>query len=65
MSKLEKRWHLRTADETKVAALHESLKVHPALCRILALLGVRAETAADVLLPLTYEPEMAPLRRLA
>lgn len=40
MPKLEKRWSLREADETKVADLYQSLKVHPALCRILVLRGI-------------------------
>ncbi|MCW3125196.1 MAG: recJ [Bacteroidetes bacterium] len=40
MPRLEKRWSLRTADENKVADLYQSLKVHPALCRILALRGI-------------------------
>ena len=39
MPRLEKRWTLRPADEIKVAELHESLKVHPALCRLLVLRG--------------------------
>lgn len=40
MPRLEKRWTIRPADETKVAALYESLKVHPALCRLLVLRGI-------------------------
>ena len=40
MPKLEKRWAIRPADENKVNDLHQSLKVHPALCRVLALRGI-------------------------
>ena len=40
MPRLEKRWTLRPADEMKVAALHQSLSVHPALCRLLVLRGI-------------------------
>ena len=40
MPRLEKRWTVQSADETKVAALHESLRVHPALCRLLVLRGI-------------------------
>jgi single-stranded-DNA-specific exonuclease len=40
LPKLEKRWALRPADEAKVAALYQSLKVHPALCKILVLRGI-------------------------
>jgi single-stranded-DNA-specific exonuclease len=40
LPRLEKRWKLLPADETKVAALHQSLRVHPALCRALVLRGI-------------------------
>ena len=40
MPKLEKRWTIRPADESKVNDLYQSLKVHPALCRLLALRGI-------------------------
>jgi single-stranded-DNA-specific exonuclease len=40
LPRLEKRWTLLPADDTKVSALHESLKVHPALCRLLVLRGI-------------------------
>lgn len=40
MPRLEKRWKLLPADETKVADLHQSLKIHPALCRLLVLRGI-------------------------
>jgi single-stranded-DNA-specific exonuclease len=40
LPKLEKRWSLREADEAKIADLYQSLKVHPALCRILVLRGI-------------------------
>ena len=32
---MQKRWNLKKANEEEVLALHESLKIHPALCRIL------------------------------
>ncbi len=31
---MKKRWNILTADEEKVKALHQSLKVHPVLCKI-------------------------------
>ncbi len=40
MPRSEKRWTLLTADETIAASLYDSLKVHPALCRILSLRGI-------------------------
>jgi single-stranded-DNA-specific exonuclease len=40
LPRLEKRWMLRRADADKVTALHESLKVHPALCHLLVLRGI-------------------------
>jgi single-stranded-DNA-specific exonuclease len=40
MPKVDKRWVLRQADEAQVIALHQSLKVHPALCRLLVLRGI-------------------------
>ena len=33
---MEKRWKILKADESKVVALQESLKINPALCSILA-----------------------------
>jgi single-stranded-DNA-specific exonuclease len=32
---MQKRWNLKKANEEEVLALHESLKIHSALCRIL------------------------------
>jgi len=32
---MERRWKILSADEQQVNALHESLKIHPAICRIL------------------------------
>ena len=40
MPRLEKRWRLLPVDETKVASLYESLRIHPALCRALVLRGI-------------------------
>jgi single-stranded-DNA-specific exonuclease len=40
LPRLEKRWTLRAADEGQIAELCQTLKVHPALCRLLVLRGV-------------------------
>ncbi len=37
---MERRWMIVTADEATVNALHESLKVHPVLCKIFAQRGI-------------------------
>ncbi|MEO6611834.1 MAG: single-stranded-DNA-specific exonuclease RecJ [Chitinophagaceae bacterium] len=36
----KKRWNILTADETKVSSLQQSLKIHPALCKILVQRGI-------------------------
>lgn len=36
---MEKRWNILTADAQKVTAVQESLKIHPALCKILVQRG--------------------------
>ncbi len=46
--KPEKRWTLRPVDETIVATLSEELKVNPAICRILALRGVKDYATAKL-----------------
>ena len=52
MPRLEKRWTLLPADDDKVAALHQSLRVHPALCRLLVLRGIETyEQAKDFFRP--------------
>jgi single-stranded-DNA-specific exonuclease len=48
MPKLEKRWTIRPADESKVNDLYQSLKVHPALCRVLTLRGIETYEEARV-----------------
>ena len=37
---MEKRWTLLTADEAKVKSLQETLKIHPAICKILVQRGI-------------------------
>lgn len=39
--KPEKRWTIKTADETIVDRLYESLQVQPAICRLLAVRGIK------------------------
>jgi single-stranded-DNA-specific exonuclease len=38
----QKRWTLKQADEAKVAELQQSLKIHPALCRLLVERGIES-----------------------
>jgi single-stranded-DNA-specific exonuclease len=54
---IEKRWALRPADEAKVAALHDALKIHPALCRLLVLRGVETYDEAKAF----FRPSLAGL----
>ena len=37
---MEKRWKIITADEAKITALQEALKIHPLLCRIFVSRGI-------------------------
>ena len=39
---MEKRWNILRADETSVKNLQESLKIHPAICRILVQRGIHS-----------------------
>lgn len=39
---MEKRWKILRADETSVKNLQESLKIHPAICRILVQRGIHS-----------------------
>ena len=55
--KPEKRWTLRPVDETIVARLSEELKVNPAICRILALRGVKDYATAK----LFFRPQLSQL----
>ncbi|HYD21477.1 MAG TPA: DHH family phosphoesterase, partial [Flavipsychrobacter sp.] len=41
-----KRWTLKPADKEQVKGLYEALKVHPAVCRLLAVRGVSSYDAA-------------------
>src|SRR5690349_13989866 len=38
--RLDKRWTFKPADNTTIQSLHDSLKVHPILCRLLAVRGI-------------------------
>ncbi len=55
--KIEKRWTLKPADENKVSALTEALKVHPALCRLLVARGINDYDTAKYF----FRPELAHL----
>ncbi len=55
--KREKRWTLRPVDETIVARLSEELKVNPAICRILALRGIKDYAGAK----LFFRPQLSQL----
>lgn len=49
---MQKRWNILTADDDKVQALYNSLKIHPVLCRILAQRGIdNFEKAKDYFRP--------------
>ena len=37
---MEKRWRILTTDEVIVQTLHQSLKVHPVLCKIFVQRGL-------------------------
>ena len=54
---MQKRWKILTADEEKVKALHQSLKVHPVLCKIFVQRGIETfEQAKDF-----FRPELSEL----
>ncbi len=54
---MKKRWKILTADEEKVKALHQSLKVHPVLCKIFVERGIETfEKAKDF-----FRPELTEL----
>ncbi len=55
--KPEKRWTLRPADEEIVNRLQETLQVNPAICRLLAVRGVRDYESAR----LFFRPELSHL----
>ena len=49
---MQKRWKILTADEVLVNVLHQSLKVHPVLCRIFVQRGIETfEQARDFFRP--------------
>lgn len=54
---MEKRWNELQADEMKVQALHEALKIHPALCRILVRRGIETFDQAKSF----YRPQLTDL----
>jgi single-stranded-DNA-specific exonuclease len=54
---MQKRWKILTADETTVEALHQTLKVHPVLCKVFVQRGVETfEDAKDF-----FRPQLAAL----
>ena len=49
---MQKRWNILRADETKVDALQQALKIHPVICKILVQRGIETfETAKDFFRP--------------
>ncbi len=49
---MQKRWKILTADKATVEALHQSLKVHPVLCKIFAQRGIETfEQSKDFFRP--------------
>ena len=49
---MQKRWNILTADQSKLASLQQSLKVHPVLCKILVQRGIETfEQAKDFFRP--------------
>jgi single-stranded-DNA-specific exonuclease len=55
--KPDKRWKLKDADETIVNRLYEALKISPAICRLLALRGIKDFDSAKHF----FRPELAHL----
>ncbi|MBA3828168.1 MAG: single-stranded-DNA-specific exonuclease RecJ [Taibaiella sp.] len=55
--KVDKRWKLRVADDRVVKDLSDSLKVHPALCRMLAARGIDNYDVAKTF----FRPELSHL----
>ena len=55
--RLEKRWSIKPADEQVVDGLYQSLHVHPAICRLLAVRGIKDYEAAK----LFFRPELSHL----
>lgn len=44
--RVSKRWIIKPADEQVISSLHDSVKVHPALCRLMAVRGITDYEAA-------------------
>lgn len=55
--RLEKRWTLKSADEQHIQQLSEQLRIHPALCRLLAVRGVADYESAKAF----FRPELSHL----
>ena len=55
--KLDKRWTLKPADDNTVTALYDALKVHPAICRLLAVRGINDFDLAKAF----FRPELSHL----
>lgn len=53
----DKRWTLKPADDNTVNALYEALKVHPAICRLLAVRGITDFDSAKAF----FRPELTQL----
>src|ERR1044071_1935703 len=54
---MERRWTILNVDEQKVNALHESLKIHPAICKILVQRNISSfDTAKNF-----YRPQLTDL----
>ncbi|MCY7310523.1 MAG: single-stranded-DNA-specific exonuclease RecJ [Chitinophagaceae bacterium] len=54
---MKKRWNILIADEEKVKALHQSLKVHPVLCKIFVKRGIETFEQAKKF----FRPELTEL----
>jgi single-stranded-DNA-specific exonuclease len=54
---MQKRWNILKADETKVDALQQLLKIHPVICKILAERGIETFDAAKNY----FRPELSDL----
>ncbi|MDZ4807847.1 MAG: single-stranded-DNA-specific exonuclease RecJ [Bacteroidota bacterium] len=54
---MKKRWNISIADEEKVKALHQSLKVHPVLCKIFVKRGIETFEQAKKF----FRPELTEL----
>lgn len=55
--KPEKRWTLKPVEETAIKSVYDALHIHPALCRVLALRGVKSFDESK----LFFRPELSQL----